>query len=263
MSDAAASTNKHPVLVSEETFNATREVAYLTRVHRYVLWSLVPDSPCFLMPDTPKTHIWFRIAEHSTVTGLKCRASGPRAFLITEEHHDVLGNRYTTSGDRLESNWQPEGPGLIHTIGNPGHWIAINRLIPGRCMAPIAITDIAPPDGWTQPNKPHYLDNSDVWIHFTPVHGPFNITRVVSRFQAPRHTTTEMRAFLGDKLTETPSAADLTTATIAYIYVNKLIDTQTNKVSPDEALSAVVGGSTPFDITDLQALLAPHYGEFA
>jgi hypothetical protein len=129
-------------------------------------------------------------------------------------------------------------------------------------MAPIAITDEAIHADWSQPTKPHYLEESDVWVHFTPAHGPFNITHVTSRFQAPRHTTPAMRTFLGDKLPGTPSAADITSATIAYIYVHKLIDTRAGTVDPDEKLAALLGITRTFDITDLQDLLAPHYGEF-
>ena len=193
------------------------------------------------------------------------RSSPCRAWLLTDEQHDVLGNIYNMDGAPLLPSWQPGGVGLLRTADNPSHWIPVHSLYPWNGMAPIAISSIARPSDWSQPRKPHYQVETDVWVHFMESDGPFTHKRTLSKFQAPRNTTAAMRAFL--ELTPPvpphPSAGDMTTAVIHYIAANSLSSaTDTQTIVPDQKLTELLGSSRPFPLTALQQLLTPHYGEF-
>ena len=260
--------------VSEADFDAAKIHATTIRVHRYILWQLAPKSSCCVYDDNEDPPmIWHRVgvdAEKDRHFRTVHKAErfieddcDRYAWLITEEHHDILGNYYTTTGTPIEPTWQPEGPALLRTADNPGHWIPIQRLIPWHFMAPIAVTDTPMPEHWEQPRKPHYLEEDNVWVHFTDTHGPFEMRWVLSKFQAPRHPSEAMRAFLADKhFSETPSAADMTSAILAYISVNKLMDPG-QTIRPDQKLATLLGSATPFPLTELQSRLSQHYGPHA
>jgi hypothetical protein len=257
--------------VSEDDFTMATTAATAIRVHRYVLWQLAPKSSCCVYDDDEDPPmIWHRCGASADIDRLlrtiykteRFDEADRYAWLITEEHHDVLGNFYTPAGDPILSTWQPTGPALLRTADNPSHWIPIERLIPWHFMAPIAVSSAACPADWNQPRKPHYLEEDNVWVHFTDTHGPFEMRWVLSKFQAPRHPTEPMRAFLADKhFTETPSAADMTSAILAHISVNKLMPSgPAQTVYPDAKLTALLGSSDPFPMSDLQSRLQPLYG---
>lgn len=273
---AAAAATATPRLVTTDAFEAAQASARSIRIHQYTLWSLGPKSNCCAIyadsdADADPPMVWTRrtansdkelllnFVEYSTnVKGLRL------AWLITEEHRDILDNLYSTTGEPIDPAWQPQGPALLRTTDNPTHWIPVQRLIPWHFMASIAVTEIDRPADWLQPRKPHYLEENDVWVHFIPHHGPFVITQHISKFQAPRLTTPAMRAFLADTpLTDTPSAAEMTSAVLGYINKNMLMpSSRTQRVYPDQKLRELLGSSEPFPLTGLQRLLAPHYGDF-
>ena len=257
-------------LVSEEAFSAARTAAVTTRVLRHILWQFSHETGCCSLDPTTADPVmkWHRIAAHPTLEPIHAliakteRFGDHHAWLVTEEHHDVLGNFYTPHGERLLPSWQPGGLGLLRTADNPGHWIPINCFYPCPYMAPIAVSDAPRPADWSQPRKPHYQPESDVWVHFTETHGVFVPRAVLPNMQAPRRTTDAMRIFLQHG-TETPSSADMTTGVLKHINAHNLFvtgDSQT--VVPDDTLKALLSVTSPFRLTELQCLLEPHYGPF-
>jgi hypothetical protein len=263
----------HPTvtpLVSEETFAAARTAAFTTRVRRHVLWKFAPESGCCALDPTkadPRMR-WHRVAAHPTLEPIHAHITKTERFgdhiawFVTEEHHDVLGNFYTPLGEKLLPSWQPGGPGLLRTADNPTHWILINCFYPCPYMAPIAVSDEPLPAGWSQPRKPHYQPESDVWVHFTEAQGPFTPRAVLTKIQAPRRTTEAMRIFL-KRGTETPSAVDMTTGVLKHINTHDLFDpSDSQTVVPDDTLKALLSVTTPFRLTDLHRILEPHYGPF-
>jgi hypothetical protein len=256
-----------PKLVSADAYEAACATARSIRVQRYALWRLSPKASCNPMDpiEIDPPIIWHRIYVSSDKDAAMARSKPCYAWLLTEEQHDVLGNIYNVDGNQILPSWQPGGTGLLRTADNPSHWIPIHSLYPWGGIAPIAISSMARPSDWSQPRQPHYQVETDVWVHFMESDGPFAHRRVLSKMQAPRHTTAAMRAFL--ELTPPsapyPSAADMTTAVIHYIAANMLSSaTDTQTILPDQKLAELFGSSSPFPLTALQRLLAPHYGEF-
>jgi hypothetical protein len=255
-----------PRLVSADAFAAACASARSIRIQRFVLWRLGPKHTCCSAVDTDPDPpmVWNRVKEAIDCEAALCASTPGHAWLITEEHHDVLGNRYTPAGDFLEPTWQPAGPALLRTADNPTHWISVRRILPWHFMAPIAVSEDPRPADWSQPRKPHYQEENDVWVHFVPDHGPFVITKTMSKFQAPRHTTPAMCAFMELPDDATPSAADMTSAVVRYIHQNRLTDpSDSQRVIADQKLSALLGEPATFQLTELQRRLAPHYGEHA
>jgi len=256
-----------PLLVTEEVFADFLTAARMTRVHRYILWQLTSESPCQVLDSNPLTH-WCRTAAQPTKEALHRlihkveRFGDSYAWLITEEHHDALGNFYTPAGFQLEPSWQPGGHGLVRTADNPAHWIPIQTVYPCPYMAPIAVSEAKKPSDWTQPRKPHYHEESDVWVHFTTEQGSFKPRDVLTKMLAPRRTTDAMRSFVGH-VTETPSASDMTTAILRYIDRQGLMAPgYAQTVLPDETLTDLLGTAHSFRLSELQGLLRPHYGPF-
>lgn len=257
-----------PTLVSEADFLAAEVTARSTRVKRYILWQLIPKQTQCCGEEDPYPMVWVRISANPTKeyhqrTIHKVERYGDHyTWLLTEEHHDILGNHYTTDDEPLEPTWQPEGPALLRTADNPTHWIPVKRVIPWHYMAAMAVTDTPMPEDWVQPPKPHLQEDTSVWVHFTPTHGPFVMSRALTRFQGQRFPTPQMVRFLDGKLTETPSAADMTSAILAYISVHRLAEHPLQLVTPDQKLSELLGSPQPFYLSDLQRHLQPTYGPF-
>jgi hypothetical protein len=257
-------------LVDDAAFSAAAATARATRAHRFVLWHLA--QPCDDHSDDAPWR-WHRVGaaatrEHHNRTIGKVERFGDRyAWLITEEHHDVAGGIYSTDGHPLEPTWQPTGPGFVRTAANPHIWIPIRSLIAWNFCAPVAITDApAPPAAdYPQPRRALYAPESDVFVHFTQVAGPYEgrlggHASADNKYLAPRHISERMSAFLGGR-TEA-SVSEITTAVVRYIQRNGLQSGWRQIITPDATLTSLLDGRTePFRLAELAALLKPHYGD--
>lgn len=261
------------ILVDDAAFSAAVATARATRTHRFVLWHLAQS--CDAIGDNAPWR-WHRVGaaatrEHLIVTIGKVERFGDRyAWLITEEHHDATGGIYATDGTPLEPNWQPAGSGIIRTAANPHIWIPVQRLIAWNFCAPVAITDAPAPvpatdPAWSQPRRALYAPENDVFVHFTQTEGPYlsrsgGHASADNKSLAPRYLSERMSAFLGGRATA--SLSEITTAVVRYIQRNGLQSGWRQIITPDATLTSLLDGRTePFRLTELAALLKPHYGD--
>lgn len=255
------------VLVSDSAFAAAVATARATRTHRFVLWHLAQscDDPG---DDAPWR--WHRVGAaatreaHNRIIEKTERYGDRYAWLITEEHHDVAGGIYTTTGTTLEHTWQPTGPGFLRTAANPHTWIPIRSLIPWNFCATIAISDApAPPaTDYPQPRRALYAPESDVFVHFTQTEGPYTgrlggHADTDNKYLAPRILSERMSAFLGGKTTA--SMSEVTTAVVRYIQRNHLQSGMYQTITSDPTLLSITGKES-FRLVELQTLLKPHCG---
>jgi hypothetical protein len=256
------------VLVDDSAFNAACTSARAVRAHRFTLWHYIQPTD---LPGEDVPWRWHRVgsaatrAHHNRTIGKVERWGDRYAWLITEEHHNVIGDIFTPDGTPLEKNWQPYGPGLLRTAANPHVWIPFQRLIAWNFCSAIAITDAPVPDDFTQPRRALYAPENDVFVHFTQTDGPYEgrnggHASADNKYLAPRHISERMSAFLGGR--PTASLSEIITAVVRYIQRNRLMSTLGQTVTPDATVASLLDSHPgPFPLHELTRRLRHHAGD--
>jgi hypothetical protein len=236
--------------------------------HRFTLWHYVQPTD---LPGDDAPWRWHRVSSAATRDHHhrmidKVERWGDRyAWLITEEHHDVTGGIYDTRGTPLEKHWQPYGPGLLRTAGNPHVWIPFQRAIAWHFCSAIVITDAPVPADFTQPRRALYAPEEDVFVHFTQKDGPYEGRNgghayADNKYLAPRHISERMSAFLGGH--PTASSSEIITAVVRYIQRNRLMSTLGQTVTPDATVASLLEDHVDsFPLHELTRRLRHHVGD--